>query len=170
MSFFINTVDLVGTSHPSGKKMYGNFVSSDTLMPLKTALITPPKIEATTTTANITNTEVPPPPPPPFPIEARPVTKAASPPPPPPPPPPKLLPTVHQQIPTMHQKKPTMQQIPPTQKKTPPGVNPVVQAIVDNALGRLPHVLQCHIYMSIFMIYLSFPLFANVACERWVAK
>nr|XP_022313689.1 zinc finger protein 385B-like [Crassostrea virginica] len=130
--------DLVGTSHPSGKKTYGNFVSSDTLMPLKTALITPPKIQATTTTANTSNTEVPPPPPPPFPIEARPVTKAASPPPPPPPPPPKLLPTVHQQIPTMHQQKNTIQQIPPTQKKTPPGVNPVVQAIVDNALGKLP--------------------------------
>ncbi|XP_061178820.1 zinc finger protein 385A-like [Saccostrea echinata] len=106
----------------TGKKTYGNFVASDTLMPLTAQLITPPKSLGVSTTS-VTNIEVVPPPPPPPPPQPKQATtpfisatlvNKVNPPPPPPP-------------------QPTVKQQPRA-----PRVNPVVQAVVDNALGKLP--------------------------------
>lgn len=126
----------VGPTTATGKKGYGNFVSSAVLMPLKAELVTPPK-----TSTSLANDEAPPPPPPQQTISQQTAPKQATlqqttlqqttlqqataqnisivttpregiPPPPPPPPP------------------------TPPERKQPKGVNPVVQAIVDNALGK----------------------------------
>ncbi|XP_062611013.1 zinc finger protein 385B-like [Saccostrea cucullata] len=107
------------TTNLKEKKTYGRFVASDTLMPLTAQLITPAKNQDVSTTS-ATNTEVAPPPPPPSPpkLATAPLispTSRFNPTPPPPPP------------------QPAVKQPPRA-----PGVNPVVQAVVDNALGKLP--------------------------------
>lgn len=167
-----NTVG-VGATNPGEKRTYGNFVASDTLMPLKAQLITPPlKSMPNDNTSTSTDSDPPPPPLPPPPKDtkfqtASTVTTTETPP--PPPPPPTVTPTgptgqkqrppivhqigtvgrpigkqqsqiVRQQAATVQQPSSTGQQQASTvnQQPGPPGVNPVVQAIVDNALGKLP--------------------------------
>lgn len=168
-SYMADTVG-VGATNPGEKRTYGNFVASDTLMPLKAQLITPPlKSMPNDNTSTSTDSDPPPPPPPPPPKDtkfqtASTVTTTETPP--PPPPPPTVTPTgptgqkqrppiVHQigtvgrpigkqQSPIVRQQGATVQQPSSTgqqqastvnQQPGPPGVNPVVQAIVDNALG-----------------------------------
>lgn len=167
-SFMADTVG-VGATNPGEKRTYGNFVASDTLMPLKAQLITPPlKSMPNDNTSTSTDSDPPPPPPPPPPPKdtkfqtASTVTTTETPPPPPPPPivtptgptgqkqrPPIVhqigtvgrpigSPIVRQPGATVQQPSSTGQQQASTvnQQPGPPGVNPVVQAIVDNALGR----------------------------------
>lgn len=50
-SYMADTVG-VGATNPGEKRTYGNFVASDTLMPLKAQLITPPLKSMPKTHAN----------------------------------------------------------------------------------------------------------------------
>lgn len=161
----------VTSANPGEKRTYGNFVASDTLMPLKAQLITPPLKSMPNDNASTSTDSDPPPPPPPPPKDtksqtASTVTMTETPPPPPPPPtvtqtqtgptgqkprPPivhqigtirrpigqQQSPIVRQQGATVHQQSSLGQQQSSTvnQRPGPPGVDPVVQAIVDNALG-----------------------------------
>lgn len=168
-------VGAVTSANPGEKRTYGNFVASDTLMPLKAQLITPPLKSIPNDNTSTSTDADPPPPPPPPPKDTKSqttstITMTETPPPPPPPPtvtqtqtgptgqkqrPPivhqigtigrpigrpiggQQSPIVRQQGPTVQQQSSMAQQQSSTvnQHPGPPGVNPVVQAIVDNALG-----------------------------------